>query len=522
MTGRTVVISGPDGAGKSALADAIVERLGGDWHVLRFHHRASILPRKTPVAGPVTEPHAKPVYGRLAGAAKVLWLAVDMQLMWRILVPRATRRGQDVVVERGWWDLVVDPRRYRLAGTGLAARLGRLLPGPDLEVILGGPAELLAARKPELSIPELERQLAAWRTLRPSGPHVVHLDATQPIATLTQQLIDRLETASPSAAPARVTAVSVDDHGWAHLPPRSMTPRFQIPRGPRSVASAALRVYHPVTRRGAFGWRAARLAAAVGGFRLLPGRPAPEIASVIAPVLPPGTVTAVAASGRPDRANVLALDPTGRAIAVAKVARDEAGRRRLAHEAEAGERLRGALPAPLSGPALLHRGDGFLLFAAVDWVSRPRVWSLPDDVAWAMGRFHLAGRKAGSTAGFTHGDFAPWNLLRTADGWSLVDWADARDDGPAFYDPLHYLVQSHALLGRPSRKEILAGLRGEGAVGSMLRAYAQGAELDLADAPRRMHEYLDASERTLVPGADQARGRRARAHLRVRLTDPGA
>jgi thymidylate kinase len=522
MNGRTVVIAGPDGAGKSALADALVEQLGGGGHVLRFHHRASILPRKTAMAGPVTEPHAKPVYGRVAGSAKVLWLAVDMQLMWRILVPRATRSGKDVVVERGWWDLVVDPRRYRLAGTGLTARLGRLLPAPDLELILGGPAEVLAARKPELSIAELERQLAAWRTLRPSGPRVLHLDATQPVATLTQQVVDRLAAGTPGAASAEAAAVGIDAHGWAHLPPGSATPRFQLPRGPRSVAKAGLRVYHPVTRRGAFAWRAARLAAAVGGFRLLPVRPAPEIASVILSVLPPGTVTAVAAAGRAERANVLALDATGRPVAVAKIARDEAGRRRLVHEAEAGERLRSALPAPLSGPPLLHQGDGFLLFAAVDWISRPRAWSLPDDVAWAMGRFHLAGRKAGSTAGYTHGDFAPWNLLRTAVGWSLIDWADARDDGPAFYDPLHYIVQSHALLGRPSRKEILAGLRGEGTVGSMLRAYAQGAELDLAEAPRRMHDYLDVSERTLVPGADQARGRRARAHLRVRLTDPGA
>lgn len=521
MRGRSIVICGPDGAGKSAVADAVVTALGGPERVRRFHHRAPILPRRTQSLVPVTEPHAKPPYGRLLSAAKVVWLAIDMQLMWRVLVPLTTRRGIHVVVERGWWDLVVDPKRYRLASAGLASAVGRTMPAPDLEVILAGDPAVMLARKQELPGAELERQLATWRAIRPEGPRTMFLDAAAPIARLTTEITSRLEPDAgvPDEPSPRTHA---GGPGWAHLPPWASDPRWEIPRGPRGVSAAALRVYQPVTRRASTAWGLARIAATAGAFRLLPRHTHSTLAAAVADALPAGTVFASSAARRRGRGNVLALDAAGHAIAVGKIASDDHGRRRLVHEAEIGERLRVALPPPLSGPALLAQGDGFLLHEAVDWVPRPRAWELPEEVAWAMGRFHRAGRPAGSDQGFTHGDFAPWNLLRTATGWSLVDWADARLDGPAFEDPLHYLVQSHALLGRPRRDEILAGLRGDGRVGAILRAYAQGADVDLSEAPQRMRDYLDTSEAALVPGADEARGRRARAGLRVDLTSPGA
>ena len=62
-----------------------------------------------------------------------------------------------------------------------------------------------------------------------------------------------------------------------------------------------------------------------------------------------------------------------------------------------------------------------LLLEAVEWSPRLRPWVLPSEVAFALGRAFAASADGGDR-GMAHGDFAPWNLLRTSDGWVLVDW----------------------------------------------------------------------------------------------------
>jgi hypothetical protein len=99
-----------------------------------------------------------------------------------------------------------------------------------------------------------------------------------------------------------------------------------------------------------------------------------------------------------------------------------------------------------------------------------------------MGAFYRAGtRGPGLQPGPAHGDFAPWSLLRTADGWVLIDWEDAAAAEAPFLDLCHYLVQGHAMLGRPSRQAVLDGFRDQrGWVGLAVAAYADGAGLPVA------------------------------------------
>ena len=518
--GRSIVIVGPDGAGKSALAAAVTERLGGPEQVMHAHLRSSILPRRTRHDGPVTEPHAREPYGRYASVAKVAWLFADMQAMWRVHVPLTLRRGRHVVVERGWWDLAVDPRRYRLASPDPALRLAGRFPEPDLEVVLTGPARILAERKPELPVAEIDRQSRAWRDLRPSGPGVLHLDADRPITDLVEAVMEHPAVRGPSDGV--IAAVRHDRKRadrWVELPP-GRDPMWLVPRSPRAAAMAGLRIYQPVTRRGAVAWWLARAFAAVGGFRLLPGHPAHEAIAKVAEVAPPDSAYAVAVGRRPGRATVLVLDREGRSLALAKIATDDAGRARLANEAEIGSRLRPALPRLLSSPRPLALEHDYLLFEFIDSIPRRDAWDLPLEVALAIGQFYRAGRRPGLDAGYTHGDLAPWNILRTENGWSIVDWADARVDGAPFYDVLHYLVQAHALLGRPTHDDLVEGFHGHGHVGRIIAAYAEGAGLDAGDVLRYLPGYLDASERWLLPGADRIRGEAARAGLRVSMDRP--
>jgi hypothetical protein len=216
------------------------------------------------------------------------------------------------------------------------------------------------------------------------------------------------------------------------------------------------------------------------------------------------------------RTTAMLLDGhSGRALAFAKIARDAAGASVLEAEAALGEQLRAFLPPALHAPALLHAETGLLVFEAVIGQPRARPWWLPPGVAFMLGQLHRAGAGLDGL-GPTHGDCAPWNLLHTKTGWFLVDWAEARVDAPPFEDVFHFLVQAHALLGRPTRREVVAAFAGEGRSGAVVRAYAAGAGLAVRDALAWAPRYLERSSVGLDPsqrdGRDGSKARRALLH----------
>lgn len=45
-----------------------------------------------------------------------------------------------------------------------------------------------------------------------------------------------------------------------------------------------------------------------------------------------------------------------------------------------------------------------------------------------------------------HGDFAPWNLLRTTEGLRAIDWEDARLEGFPGFDLVHFVIQTGVLM----------------------------------------------------------------------------
>jgi hypothetical protein len=97
-------------------------------------------------------------------------------------------------MERGWQDIAVDARRYRLQiSPRLVFAMASLLPVPDLILVLEAPTEVLLDRKQEISAFELERQAAAWRRVPfPRRSNVIYLDAsleTEQVAKSSAQYI---------------------------------------------------------------------------------------------------------------------------------------------------------------------------------------------------------------------------------------------------------------------------------------------------------------------------------------------
>jgi Phosphotransferase enzyme family len=519
-TGLIVVVVGPDGAGKSALASTLIDRCGAFfWATRRIHWRPGLLPRLGPLVGRRTTdpetPHLSNPNGRMISVAVLLYYWLDFFLgTWLKQKPLRVRSGL-IVVERGWWDILVDPRRYRLQlPKGLTAMLGRLLPSPDLTLVLDAPASVLLQRKQELAEAELDRQVHAWRELAQRHPVSYSVvDASQPEsdvqAAATEEVVSRLE---------RRTAARTGP-GWLALP-RGGSVRWMIPRGSRSAALEGLRVYQPMTLKGRLAWEVARGVAGLGALRLLARGEAPDraIRQVLAPHIPRGGTVAVAKSNHAARFVALIIDGTGAASAIAKVALDQSGREALEKEASILRKLGPLLPAPLRAPQIVEQGDGFVLLEAVRWRPRLRPWELPADVAHALGGFYAAGQVT-NERGLAHGDFAPWNLLWTTDGWVVVDWESGDTEAPPFYDLFHFLVQSCVRLGRPSQEAVVQGVvAGEGSVARLIGAYADGARILSQDASWHFLTYLRASRATLNPATpDYHAGMRARDQLEWNL-----
>ncbi len=313
---------------------------------------------------------------------------------------------------------------------------------------------------------------------------------------------------------------SVTDPGpnWVALP-TSRAPRWFLPREPPTRARAGLSVYHPVTFRSRVGWEAARVLAGLGAFRyrrgfgLMPR----EVWEAAGPLIPSGGSLAVARANHPGRFLALVFDVDERPVAFVKVARDTFGSQALTAEREALEGSGQQVPSPLLTPRLLNHSDGVLVFEPMDWRARAFPWRLPEEVAFALGIFFRRSLiEADGTTGAAHGDFAPWNLLRTENGWGLVDWENFHTGAPPYFDVFHYLVQSNSELRRPLAGTIRDGLRGKGWVGAAIGAYAAGSEVAARDSAHFLHEYLRISSPTLDP-AGARRGTRIRSKMASRL-----
>jgi thymidylate kinase len=202
-----IAILGLDGSGKSTLARHIKKSLGcskpfmdvkiAHWRPEFFHNSRNM--------SPVIEPHGKSKRGTILSMAKLGFLVLDWLFgFWQcVLLPRA--KGQLVIFDRHYVDLLVDPRRYRYGAPAWIARLvSTLIPKPDLFILLDLPAEAAHSRKPEVPLDEARRLRQRYLDLTQglANGHVV--DAVRPIGEVVGEVEEIILTELQKQTAARM------------------------------------------------------------------------------------------------------------------------------------------------------------------------------------------------------------------------------------------------------------------------------------------------------------------------------
>jgi len=182
-TGLLVVVAGPDGAGKSTLIKGLVQATGPAFRRHRvFHWRPMLLWRRKSTRD-TTQPHSEPPAGFSWSVARLFAYLLDYWLGYLILVRPLLARSGLVIFDRYFDDLLIDPRRYRFGGPSwLVQALRRVIPKPDLVLVLDADEEVVFSRKQEVQLAELRRQRRLYRAIKVGSSDAWIVDASASIA----------------------------------------------------------------------------------------------------------------------------------------------------------------------------------------------------------------------------------------------------------------------------------------------------------------------------------------------------
>jgi thymidylate kinase len=197
-SGIFVVFLGPDGVGKSTLIKCLTQVISPAFPRHRvFHWRPMLLWRRKH-CGDAADPHGRSQHGTWWSLGRLFAHLLDYWLgYWLVMRPLLGRSGL-VIFDRYFYDLLIDPKRYRYGGPLWAARLLRaLIPRPDLVFVLDAPEQVLLSRKQEVAPEEVQRQRRTYLKEAKGLVRTRVIDTSAPIpevaAGLAQEIAEYLD-----------------------------------------------------------------------------------------------------------------------------------------------------------------------------------------------------------------------------------------------------------------------------------------------------------------------------------------
>lgn len=204
--GVWLVLAGLDGSGKTTFARELCAesaRRGvfGGTRYFHFVPRAKGVEFPWPVFAdvPRKSPPRGGMIGHVLSAARLVRNVALARWRHEYRVKPLLERGWLVVIDRFLLNYWLDPASVRYSGPeSWLDRAAALLPRADLLVVLNAPAEVLLARKQELSLAEIARQAARLRELPQIARQRLDLDATLPPGELARITLERAEAIAGS------------------------------------------------------------------------------------------------------------------------------------------------------------------------------------------------------------------------------------------------------------------------------------------------------------------------------------
>ena len=187
-SGMHVVFLGPDGVGKSTVIDAVKAALSPAF--LRYSYQTfapSLLP--APLQPKKDMPHQLPPRGRAASWLKAAWWSLCYTAGYLAAVRPTVARGGLVLNHRYLPDAIVDPKRYRYSGPKWVLQaLWKVAPKPDLLFVLDAPAEVIQARKAEVTPAETARQRDGYRAVADGLANAHVVSTHRPLAAVVAEV----------------------------------------------------------------------------------------------------------------------------------------------------------------------------------------------------------------------------------------------------------------------------------------------------------------------------------------------
>jgi thymidylate kinase len=174
--GLTVALLGPDGAGKTTLAEAL--------------RREFVLPTRVVYMGVLRTTERALRLRHVPGLMLMLRLA---EFTAKGLAGRWQRgRGRLVVFDRYTYDALLAPGGEKLRARVSYALIRRTCPAPDLVIVLDVPAATMYTRKGELGVARLEDFRRRYLAMRQRVPNMAVVDASQPASDVHRMVTARL------------------------------------------------------------------------------------------------------------------------------------------------------------------------------------------------------------------------------------------------------------------------------------------------------------------------------------------